>query len=914
MAARKSLSGAALGALSNATYVDALYEQYLRDPTSVGSDWQTFFQGFDLASCPRTCVAASQARLQSKVASLIYGYRSQGHLLAKVDPLGNNATSHPALSLGAFDLSEDDLSKVFDTGHLGGPQRATLSDILAILQETYCGSIGVEYLHIQDTAVRRWLQAEMEPLRNRPQLTRDERLEILQNLVDAELFETFIQSRYPGQKRFSLEGAESLIPAVHAVVELAPELDIQEMVIGMAHRGRLNMLANILDKSYAQIFSEFEDNFLPETVGGDGDVKYHRGFASTHVNHQGKPLYVSLTSNPSHLEAVNPVALGRVRAKQRRLGDTEERRRVLPFLIHGDAAFAGQGLVAETLNLSGLPGYTTGGTIHFIINNQIGFTTGPAEARSTMYSTDVAKMIEAPIFHVNGDDPAAVVHVAQLALRFRQRFGRDVVVDMVCYRRHGHNESDEPAFTQPVLYRKIKNRPPVRKLYQQQLIDAGELELEAGERIAERFKARLQEAFEEVKRKPVGEEQQAFQDAWAGFDNPYSSEPVKTGVPHTMLMDVARALTTVPDGFSLNPKVGRRLPKVREAVEEHGEIDWPTAELLAFGTLLHEGTPVRLSGQDSARGTFSQRHSVWQDMNTQESYIPLRHIREQQARFCVYNSMLSEAAVLGFDYGYSLDEPHMLVLWEAQFGDFSNGAQVIIDQFIVSSLSKWQRASGLVMLLPHGYEGQGPEHSNAYLERYLAACAEENMQVCNFSTPAQYFHALRRQMRRNFRRPLIVMSPKSLLRNPQCVSSVDELVDGHFHEVLDDPDAPTEVERLVLCSGKLYYDLINRRQRDGLQGVAIVRIEQFYPCPDGQMAEIAARYGKAKVVVWAQEEPQNRGGWSFVSQRLRYIFPQHEVQFAGREAAASPAPGSLRQHQIEQEQVVRDALGLNVKD
>jgi 2-oxoglutarate dehydrogenase E1 component len=910
VAERKSLTGAALGALSNASYVDDLYEQYRRDPSSVGSEWQTFFQGFDLASCPRTCVAATQARGQSKVASLIYAYRNQGHLIAKLDPLGNNAASHPALALESFGLTEEDLPKVFDTGHLGGPQRATLFDILAILRETYCGSVGVEYLHIQDMAVRRWLQAQMEPRRNQPQLSAEAKREILENLVDAELFEAFIQSRYPGQKRFSLEGAESLIPAVHALVELAPDLGIEDLVMGMAHRGRLNVLANILDKSYAQIFSEFEDNFLPDSVGGDGDVKYHRGFSSTHVNHAGMPLYISLTSNPSHLEAVNPVVLGRARAKQRRLGDTVERRRVLPLLIHGDAAFAGQGLVAETLNLSGLPGYTTGGTIHLVVNNQIGFTTGPAEARSTVYSTDVAKMTEAPIFHVNGDDPAAVVYVAQLALRFRQEFHRDVVIDMVCYRRHGHNEGDEPAFTQPVLYRKIKDRPSVRKLYQQRIIEEGALEAQAGEEIAERLKARLQAAFEDVKRQGVVPGQLAFQDAWVGLDNPYTHGRVETGVPHTMLVDVARALTTVPDGFALNPKVARKLPETRKAIEEHGLVDWAAAELLAFGSLLHEGTPVRLSGQDSARGTFSHRHSVWQDMNTQEPYIPLRHIRDGQARFCVYNSLLSEAAVLGFDYGYSLDEPHMLVIWEAQFGDFSNGAQVIIDQFIVSSLSKWKRASGLVMLLPHGYEGQGPEHSSAYLERYLAACAEDNIQVCNFTTPAQYFHALRRQVRRDFRRPLIVMSPKSLLRNPQVVSPVDELVNGHFHEVLDDPEPPAKPRRLVLCSGKIYYDLANRRKRDGLDDAAIVRVEQFYPCADEVWKAIAQRYGEVEEVVWAQEEPQNRGGWAFVALRLRKFFPRHEIRYAGRDASASPAVGSLRRHQIEQEQVVRDALGL----
>jgi 2-oxoglutarate dehydrogenase E1 component len=903
-------SDAAMASLANAALIDELYQQWKQDRASVPRDWQLFFEGFELATCPRTCAAADQAHAQSQVASLIYAYRSQGHLIAQLDPLGGSPTSHPALAPEAFGFGDRDMDRVFDTGHLGGPARATLREILGILQDTYCRSVGVEYIHIQDTAVRRWLQSKMEPIRNRPAFDREQKLMVLQALVDAELFETFIQNRYPGQKRFSLEGAESLIPALHAVVDLAPALGVEEVVLGMAHRGRLNVLANILDKSYAQIFSEFEDNFLPDSYGGDGDVKYHRGYHSDHKSHRtGDTVHVSLTSNPSHLEAVDPVVLGRVRAKQRREGDTKDRREVIPLLIHGDAAFAGQGLVAETLQLSQLEGYRVGGTLHLIVNNQIGFTTSPREGRSSAYCTDVAKMIEAPVFHVNGDDPEAVAYVAELALEFRQTFGRDVVVDMVCYRRHGHNEGDEPAFTQPVLYKKIKDRPSVRRIYTARLVQEGVLTAQEEQAIAQRFQARLQEEFEKVKAAATVPDVLAFDSLWKGLKNPYSHEAAATGVSHGVLCDVVRAMTTIPDGFALNPKIARRLPEIRRAVEEHGAVDWPTAELLAFGSLLAEGLPVRLSGQDSARGTFSQRHSVWNDMNTQEAYVPLNHIREGQAKFCVYNSSLSEAAVLGFDYGYSLSEPYMLVLWEAQFGDFANGAQVIIDQFITSSLVKWQRSSGLVMLLPHGSEGQGPEHSNAYLERYLQACAEDNVQVVNLTTPAQYFHALRRQLKRPFRRPLIVMAPKSLLRHPKAVSPVDDLVHGTLQEVLDDPAPPAGAHRLILCSGKVYYDLAERRERDGIGDSALVRVEQFYPWNEARFREIAQRYEGVREVVWAQEETQNRGGWTFMAPRLAQLFLGKPLRYAGRPPAASPATGSLHVHQREQEALVRHAFG-----
>jgi len=903
-----SSSRASLAAVANSPLVDGLYQQWKVDPSAVGREWQLFFEGFDLATCPRTCVAADQARTQSQVASLIYAYRSRGHLLAQLDPLGNNLPSHPDLALEAFGLTETDLGRVFDTGHLGGPERASLREIIALLKETYCRTVGVEYIHIQDVRVRRWLQARMEPTRNHPSPTREERLEILRNLNDAELFETFTQSRYPGHKRFSLEGAEALIPAFHALVERAPDLGAEELVVGMAHRGRLNVLANILDKSYAEIFSEFEENIPPDSVGGDGDVKYHKGYSSDHTNRSGKVLHVSLTSNPSHLEAVDPVVEGRARAKQRQRDDMEHRTKVIPFLIHGDAAFAGQGLVAETLNLSQLEGYTTGGTVHFIVNNQIGFTTTPREARSTPYSTDVAKMIEAPIFHVNGDDPEAVVYVTELALEFRQAFGKDVVVDMICYRRQGHNEADEPAFTQPVLYKKIKDRPSVRRLYARQLLESGAISSQEGEAITAQFQARLQQAFEEVKAHEIVPAPPAVGPYWLGLKKEFSHGAVETGVSAEALGNVARALTTIPEGFTLNPKVARRLPDTMKAVVEGGSVDWATAELLAFGSLLNEGTPVRLSGQDSGRGTFSQRHLVWQDMNTQESYVPLNHVRPGQAKFCVYNSMLSEAAVLGFDYGYSLAEPRMLVIWEAQFGDFANGAQVIIDQFLVSAVAKWKRSSGLVLLLPHGMEGQGPEHSNAYMERYLAACADDNIQVVNLTTSAQYFHALRRQMKRDFRRPLVVMAPKSLLRNPLAASPVDELRKGRFAEVLDDPEPPANTRRLVFCSGKVFFDLLQRRRQDKVEGVALVRVEQLYPYPEANMAEMASRYGTAREVVWAQEETQNRGAWTFMFPRLLELFPASRVRYAGRAPSASPAAGSLAVHKREQEALVRSAL------
>jgi len=900
-----------LSVLASADYVDEMYESWQTDPSSVSEEWRLFFTGFDLAMCPRDCVAADRANVQSRVASLIYAYRNVGHLIATVNPLEPSPKTHPYLELDSFGLGEEHLDQVFDTGHLGGPQRITLREIIEILHDTYCRDVGVEYLHVQDMPVRRWLQQEMEPIRSRPEFPPESKIKILTQLTDAELFESFTHSRYMGQKRFSLEGAESLIPALHQYMETAADTGAVEVVMGMAHRGRLNVLANILRKPYTMIFHEFEDNLAPDPVGGDGDVKYHRGYSSDYLTSDGTNIHLSLTANPSHLEAVDPVVEGRARAKQRRRGDTELRRKILPLLIHGDAAFAGQGLVAETMNLSQLKGYRTGGTVHIVVNNQIGFTTLPGEARSSRYPTDIAKLVEAPIFHVNGDNPEAVCFVVDLALRFRQKFGRDVVIDMLCYRKHGHNEGDEPAFTQPLMYQNIKNHPSVREIYQARLESERVLTLDESNRLSNEFTDRLYDAFKEVKETcPLpGELEHAFTGLWSGLNNPYTFEPAETGVKHKQLVEVARALTTVPDGFHLNRKVQRRLAEQYDAVKSKKSVDWATAELLAFGTLLDEDLPVRLSGQDSIRGTFSQRHAAWFDTKTQEVYVPLNHIREGQARFCVYNSMLSEAAVLGFDYGYSLVEPNMLVLWEAQFGDFANGAQVIIDQFISAALDKWQRGSGLVMLLPHGYEGQGPEHSNAYLERYLAACAENNIQVCNLTTPAQYFHAIRRQLKRNIRRPLIIMAPKSLLRHKEATSQVSELTSGHFHEILDDPRPPkSKPRRLLLCSGKVFYDLVAARQEDGLDDVAIVRIEQFYPFNLELFNSLIEPYARAREIIWVQEETQNRGGWLYMLAHLQDILNRRKIRYVGREPSASPATGSARIHRQQQAEIVTEAL------
>jgi 2-oxoglutarate dehydrogenase E1 component len=888
---------------ANLEAIEYAYQCWRRDPESVDPSWRYFFEGFELGAAR----PSGDASLQTGVVRLIYAYRLIGHFLAHLDPLGEPRTSHPLLELSEFGLSDADLPRVVDTTPFLGLGRTTLANLLKALRETYCRRIGVEYMHIQDTRIRHWLQERMEPRRNYPNFDRAKKVRILKSLHYAELFERFLHTRYTGQKRFSLEGAETLIPLLDAIVEKAPDTAVREIVLGMAHRGRLNVLANILRKPYEEIFAQFEDKYLPEMMDGDGDVKYHLGFSSDRVNARGARVHVSLSPNPSHLEAVDPVVEGRTRAKQNQFGDTE-RRWGIPVLVHGDAAFAGQGLVAETLNLSQLAGYTSGGTIHVVVNNQIGFTTAPADARSTTYCTDVGKMIEVPIFHVNGEDPEATVFVAELALEFRQTFHRDVIIDMFCYRRHGHNEGDEPSYTQPIMYSKIRSRPTLSSVYIEQLIMTGDLTVDETDAITTRFEQKLQQALDEVKTGPASYHgMHGFDGYWKGLTADYSHAPVETGVPEETLRFIADGLNRWPENFHVHPKVAAIFHAFRQDLYDRKPVFWPFAEALAFGSLLLEGVPIRLSGQDSRRGTFSQRHSALYDARTGEPYYPLNALSPRQAPFAAYDSLLSEAAVLGFDFGYSLDAPETLVLWEAQFGDFANGAQVIIDQFIASSESKWQRDSGLVMLLPHGYEGQGPEHSSARLERYLQLCAEDNIQVCYPSSPAQYFHVLRRQMKRNFRKPLILMTPKSLLRDKMAVSPVEELVQGRFQEVLDDAQAdPARTRRVLLCSGKVYYDLLRQKQQEGSADVALIRVEQFYPFPEEPVQRVLARYRKAKEWVWVQEESQNMGGWSFMEPRLRAL--GCAVQYVGRDASASPATGSHAVHKREQKELVEAAV------
>jgi 2-oxoglutarate dehydrogenase E1 component len=893
----------------NLDAIEAAYQRWRDDPSSVDDSWRLFFEGFEFGhgQAPTAAAAAAEACEQAGIIRLIDAYRDLGHFLAKLDPLSEQKSTHPLLELSEFDLDESDLDRTFDTSHFVGLPRATLRELLAALRQTYCRTIGVEYMHIQDTRIRRWLQERMEPRRNQPNFQRRQKLRILMELHFAELFERFLHARFVGQKRFSLEGAETLIPLLDALAEKAPELGVCEIVLGMAHRGRLNVLSNFIGKPHEEIFSEFEDNFLPNSIDGDGDVKYHLGFSAERVTARGQKIHLTLTPNPSHLEAVDPVVEGRTRAKQRHFGD-KERTMGLPVLIHGDAAFAGQGLVAETLNLSQLNGYRTGGTVHIIVNNQIGFTTAPSDARSTVYCTDVAKMIQVPIFHVNGEDPEATVFVTELALEFRQTFHSDVVVDMYCYRRHGHNEGDEPSFTQPLMYAKIRERPTLSEVYTEQLIMRGDLTAEETEAIDKEFQSKLQGALEEVRTSPpqhVG--MRGYSGAWKGLHRQYSHVPVQTGVPRATLAKITDGLTRVPEHFTPHPKIVKQLEARLAEMRQDRPLDWAFAEALAFGSLLLEQTPVRLSGQDSRRGTFSQRHATLYDAVTGQPYFPLNALSPDQATFTAYDSLLSEAAVLGFEFGYSLDAPETLVLWEAQFGDFVNGAQVIIDQFLVASSSKWQRDSGLVLLLPHGYEGQGPEHSSARPERFLQLCGEDNIQVAYPSTPAQYFHILRRQMKRTFRRPLVLMTPKSLLRHKAAVSPVEQLTTGHFLEVLDDAAVdPARVRRLVLCSGKVYYDLADQRTKAGAEHVALVRVEQLYPFPAEPLRRVLARFRKAREVVWAQEESLNMGYWTFMEPRLRAL--GCEPKYVGRDSSASPATGSRTIHLREQKELVESAV------
>ena len=912
----------------NLDLMEQQYQRWTEDPSSVDEDWQNFFAGFSLglerfveedeseggsapASSGNTPGRADQQRLDQ----LIYAYRDLGHTACPLDPLGlKPPEGHASLDPENLGFTDSDLQRRFATDEIAGMgSKADLSSIVEHLRQTYCGNIGVEYMHITDPERRNWVASAVESNRNQPQLTLEDKRRILIKLSQAVLLEKFIHTKFFGQKRFSLQGAEAMIPGLDALVELAGEHGAQEIVFGMAHRGRLNVLCNVLNKSYEQVFTEFEENWDPEQFEGNGDVKYHLGNSTDHITSKGRKVHLTLTANPSHLEAVNPVVLGRARAKQRQNGDTDARTSVIPVLIHGDAAMAGQGLVMETFQMSQLEGYRTGGTLHLVINNQIGFTTLPDDARSTRYCTDIAKMVEAPVFHVNGDDPEAIVHCVRMAVEYRQRFGADAVIDVVCYRRYGHNESDEPNYTQPTMYAVINKHPGVDELYQKVLLERGDLDESEVAGIATIMKNQLQDALDSVKVQKPGEapRRSTFEGVWTGMSNQYDHAPVETGVPRDVLEQVGKALSTWPEDFRVHPKI-KRLAEARGAViNENQPVDWALAELLSIGSLLVENTPVRLSGQDCRRGTFSQRHSYWYDTETRERYAPLNNIVNNQQKFCVYNSPLIEAGVVGFDYGYSLAEPSMLIIWEAQFGDFVNGAQIIIDQFITSSESKWGRVSGLVMMLPHGQEGAGPEHSSGRLERFLAACADDNIQVCYCSTAAQHFHVLRRQMHRSVRKPLILMTPKSHLRSKAASSSMDELVNGRFHEVLADSPVPlSEARRIVFCSGKVSHDLAERREKEGLEDVAIVRIEQLYPWPKEQLAALLGELRPRVQLVWCQEEPQNHGAWAFVEPFLRDTIGRAPT-YVGRDPSPAPAPGSASVFRWEQEQLVAVALGIS---
>ncbi|MBJ7257972.1 MAG: 2-oxoglutarate dehydrogenase E1 component [Chthoniobacterales bacterium] len=902
----------------NSELLEQNYARWKQDTESVAPEWNAFFEGFELgltqseelAEGARAAVP-EDAALERRADSLAYSYRTLGHTIARLDPLTPEPPDNPLLSLKGIGFADSDIERTVRTKYFRDGKPMLLREMLAELRAIYSDTIGAEFMHIQDPRVRNWIRERIENRGNGNRKDAALQRAVLRQLYEAETFEHFLHTRYVGQKRFSLEGAESLLVILDTILQRCEPCGVQEIVMGMAHRGRLNVLANFLNKPLTLIFNEFSENYIPDVVGGNGDVKYHLGYHSERETATGYKVGVRLAPNPSHLEAVDPVVEGMARARQRILGDMEKRGKVLPLLVHGDAAFAGQGIVAEVFQMSQLPGYCTGGTLHIVVNNQIGFTTLPADARSSLYPTDVAKMIEAPVFHVNGEDPLAVVTVAQIALDFRQEFGRDVVIDLFCYRRHGHNEGDEPTFTQPHLYSAIQRHPLASETFVKELTGLGTLTAAEGAQIKAEASRDLEEAFDIVKKsESERKEGGRFAGSTAVFQPPYSYQPVHTEIAPAMLKEIVGGLCRVPPDFHLLPKVRRMLIERRlEILRDGGPYDWAFSEALAFGSLLLEGTPLRLSGQDCRRGTFSQRHAVFYDAEEKEDFIPLNHLKEGQAKLCVYNSLLSEVAVLGFDYGYSLDYPSMLCLWEAQFGDFANGAQVIIDQFISSAESKWQRPSSLVLLLPHGFEGQGPEHSSARLERFLQLCADNNMQICNLTTPAQYFHALRRQIHRDYRKPLVIMTPKSLLRHAAAVSKAADFTGGRFYAIMADPlpaDAAS-VTRMILCSGKVYYDLKAEQEKRGATDSTILRVEQIYPLHVEKIKRIANACPNLKRVVWCQEEPQNMGAWFFMQPRLRELLGRN-ISYAGRPESPSPAVGSLAIHRLQQAELVSRAF------
>lgn len=882
-------------------WLETLQAEWKRDPNSIPAEWSAFFSGFELASETPSALCGfneNHALKQSGVQSLIYRYRSIGHLLACTDPLSPCLIQHPLLDLANFDLDDNDLDTEYSCRRYMKPM-ATLREILAVMNETYCREIGIEFMHIQDPAERQWLIDRMEPCRNRSSLNVSEQIHVLEKLHQAALFESYLHRKFIGQKRFSLEGGEILVPLLDRIVRCCLESGISDLIMGMSHRGRLNVLAHIFNKPYESIFAEFKDTMAFGFVG-DGDVKYHKGHSSE-IDLDGHRLHLTLAANPSHLEAVNAVVEGKCRARQDNNG-IEGSSRVLPLLIHGDAAFAGQGSVMEVLNMSQLEGYGTGGTIHIVINNQIGFTTIPKDSRSTRYATDVAKMLGCPIFHVQGEAPEAALHVAGLAMDYRNTFRRDVVIELICYRRHGHNEGDEPSFTQPVMYKKISARPPVNRIYLDSLVDAGTISRDVLFEVEHNVLQALESAFS----KESMEIKVGFSDRWQNISRVYSADPVATGVSAEILLTLSRKLAELPPGFIPHAKVHALIQKRFEAVLKGTGIDWGNAESLAYATLLNQGVSVRISGQDSRRGTFNHRHCYVVDSNDERSYVPLKAIAKQDARFDAWNSLLSEFGVLGFEYGYSLETPDSLNIWEAQFGDFANGAQVIIDQFIASGETKWNRASGLVMFLPHGYEGQGGEHSSARIERFLQLCAHENMVLACPSTPSQIFHLLRRQMLQSFRKPLIVFTPKSLLRHPLCTSSLEDLTDGSFLPFIADSMDVSVVRKILFCCGKLYYELIQERERLGIADVAIVRIEQLYPIDLNSLSAMISGFSAGCRFFWVQEEPQNMGAWHHIRDQFEEM--AIPVTYIGRLPDACPAVGSHHLHLEQQSEILRKAL------
>ncbi|MBZ2187629.1 2-oxoglutarate dehydrogenase E1 component [Alcanivorax sp. JB21] len=925
---------------SNAAYVDELYESYLTDPNAVPEDWRAYFEKlpsvegnvesdlphgavreyFLLQAKNRSrvqkfgagAVSTEHERRQVRVLHLIAAYRNRGHQVASLDPLGLMEREDVAdLELAHHGLSQADLDTVFQTGNLFiGKPEATLREIVDCLRGTYCSTVGAEYMHIVNTAEKRWLQQRLESVRSHPQYGDEVRRHIFERLSAAEGLEKYLGSRYPGTKRFGLEGGESLIPLVDEVIQRAGSYGVKEIVIGMAHRGRLNVLVNTLGKSPADLFGEFEGKTFNEH--GSGDVKYHQGFSSN-VQTSGGEVHLAMAFNPSHLEIVSPVVEGSVRARQERRSDGDGDQ-VVPLLLHGDAAFAGQGVVMETFQMSQTRGFKTGGTVHVIINNQVGFTTSRREdARSTEYCTDVAKMVQAPIFHVNGDDPEAVFFVTQVAMDYRMQFKKDVVIDLICYRRLGHNEADEPSATQPLMYKKIKAVPTTRSIYAERLISAGVISEEENARMAEDYRNNLDQGNHVVK-SLVREPNKALFVDWSPYIGHQVVDEWDTGFKLKKMQSLSTQLETLPEGFVPQRQVKKILEDRRKMTAGALPINWGYAETLAYATLIDQGFPVRLTGQDCGRGTFSHRHAVLHNQKNGEPYVPLQHLYDEQPAFEIYDSLLSEEAVLAFEYGYATTAPKSLVIWEAQFGDFANGAQVVIDQFISSGEAKWARVCGLTLLLPHGYEGQGPEHSSARLERFLQLCAEHNMQVCMPTTPAQIFHLLRRQAIRPLRKPLIVMSPKSLLRHKRAISSLDDLAGGHFETVLAEAEElnADKVQRAILCSGKVYYDLLEKREADGIDDVAIIRVEQLYPFPEERLYEVLSAYKKLKTVVWCQEEPMNQGAWYCSQHHMRNVTTRLSrklnLHYAGRDSAAAPAAGLMSQHVAQQQKLVQDAF------